>query len=179
MGKLGKEKREKIVEEILDRKFGDRIKKLDHDCLIAVTKVIEDEQKGIPFKACSGYIHYSEHVYIYRNHTTRKVRGQGEFYVKLSPPRPSKQGSFYFHPESDKWTEKFISEKERINDEKESMRETLMAVMNSCNTEKQLFETLPDIEPIYKDLFNNREEVSVVAVETLEKARGFLQGISE
>lgn len=177
MGKLGKEKKEALVDEILNRKFSDQINKLESGCLEKVTSVIEEEQKGIPFKACTGYITYTSSAYVHRKSSYGNQRESGRFDLRLNPSRPTKSAGFHFYAEDNDWAEKFIKEKEKINDEKKSVRETIMAVLNSCNTEKQLFETLPEMEPIFKDLFCKREEVSVVAVETVDKARAILGGV--
>lgn len=178
MPKLGKFKKEQIIKEVVSRKLSDKFEALELECKEKVVSIITDSCKGIPIKACKGYINYGRYVEISREGIGRDQKRKNGFNFTLSPSLPSKTGSYFnFYPKDGKWVESLIKKKEKLNDQKEVIESTLSAVLNSCSTEKHLFETLPELEPIYNDLFKSRENVSLVAVETIEKAKKLLGGL--
>ena len=80
--KLSKQKKQRLVLEILTRKYADGIEKVKQDISTMLENKIKEELKGVPWKACLSYIHTNQYARI-----EGKTLREG---FKLSSRYPSK-----------------------------------------------------------------------------------------
>lgn len=174
MSKISKYKKDRMVREIIRRQFDNKIEAVKLKISNRCVEIISDELKGIPTKACDKFIKNSEYVYL--SDTDFKYRGRSEnFVLPAKLPRPA-EDNWHFNVENHPILKRLFNEYFLLKDQVSDAKDVLWAVMNSCNTTKQLIDSLPEIEPIMKDLFDERADVSIVAVETINKARILLSG---
>ena len=152
MSKISKYKKERIVKEILKRKFNDSKEAVKNKIVLRCEELISEELKGIPIKACDFFIRKSNYVYV--SDSDAKYRGNSDtFYLSEAMPRPAGD-HWHFNTEKDSSLKKNFKKYLMLNKDVSEAKDILWAVMNSCNTSKQLLDTLPEIEQILKDLFD-------------------------
>jgi hypothetical protein len=171
--KLSKYKKERLVNEVLKRKFNDKDKSLNQLASSIVESLVMKELSGIPFRACEKFISFTTYAY-YGFGDTKSYRSGEVFHVTISRVPDPRNQNWYFSVDKNKDLMKIAKKKKAIEKDKDEAKEMLWNVMNSCNTEKQLIETIPEMQPIMITLFDSKETTSIVAVETVEKVRHLL-----
>lgn len=170
--KLTKSSKEKIVAEVVNRKFDDRIKTITQKASEISEILIKDRLKGIPWKACSEFLYLTHYANI-----ETSVNNRLSVSLKNEYPSKNRYSSHWdFKKGDDENLDKIIEAWEIVHKEKSEAVSSLWAVLNSANTTNQLFETIPEIEPIFINLFGNKDIVSLVAVETVNKVKSLLEG---
>ena len=171
--KISKYKKERLVNEVLKRKFDDKDESLNQLASSIVESLVIKELSGIPYKACEKFISFTTYAY-YGFGETKSYRSGEVFSVKVSRVPDPKHQNWYFSVDNNKELMKIAKKKKALEKNRDEAKEMLWNVMNSCNTEKQLIETIPEMQPIMITLFDSKETTSIVAVETVEKVRGLL-----
>lgn len=171
--KISKYKKEVLVNEVLKRKFDDKDEALNQLASSIVESLIIKELSGIPYKACEKFISFTTYAY-YGFGETKSYRSGEVFHVTVSRVPDPRHQNWYFSVDNNKKLMKIAKNKKALEKSRGEAKEMLWNVMNSCNTEKQLIETIPEMQPIMITLFDSKETTSIVAIETVEKVRGLL-----
>jgi len=171
--KLSKSKKERLVNEVLKRKFDDKDEALNQLASSLVESLISKELSGVPYKACEKFISFTTYAH-YGFGESQSYRSGEVFSVKVNRVPDPKHKNWYFSGEKNTELMKIAKGKKVLEKNRDEAKEMLWNVMNSCNTEKQLIETIPEMQPIMITLFDSKETTSIVAVETVEKVRNLL-----
>lgn len=170
--KLSKSKKERLVNEVLKRKFDDKDSALDQLAVSVVESLIKKELSGVPYRACEDFIAFTK--YAYYGFGENRYRSGETFCVSVSRIPEKRPGNWYFSVDNNRDLMKIAKSKQKISNDRNEAKAALWAVLNSVNTEKQLIETLPEMATLMTTLFDSKETTAIVAVETVEKVRGLL-----
>ena len=174
--KLSKTKKERIQRAVLNHSFSAGKDLINEEAKIICNEFAKKELEKLPdLEPLKRFMSFTSTVYITDGDSYRTCDNYMNVKIDLRLPGLSGWGEHWnVLCKENKKAEKLMKKKLTFEAEYNSAKENIRDVLNSCNTEKQLLKTLPEIKPLIKDIVNTSCEVSLVAVETVEKVKRLL-----
>lgn len=170
--RLSDSKRTKILNAVIQRKYGDRDESLNQRGIRIAEKLVMSKLKGIPWRACRSYLRTSRYVDLVDAPKDKSRYGCPIVSISMSQELPCpNRGRWEFR---DKIAAKYAKDYQVFKDEKTAAADQVMAVLMSVNTTNQLYDILPEIKEIAEQALATKEVYPVVAVETISAVRGIL-----
>lgn len=174
--KLSKAKKEQIKSIIISHKFNEKLDHLELEFKDLAEKLIKNELSKYVFNGIDEFLKKTNCVYVGDN--PRQRYADVYYSIKIDESIPVKflngwSEDWYFGEDIPE-VKKMIKKRKILDEEICESKRVISDVLNSCNTDKQLLDTIPEIKPFVLDIINTSGEVSIVALETINKAKALL-----
>lgn len=172
MARITNEKKEEIKKLIVAHKYSAERKAFEEKIFNATFKVLTDEIDPIrdELEKCDKYVVKTKKMIIVAERVGYNILGT--FYLDKPYPSNSDRYDMRFYacdiPGGDKWEK----EEMLLKKKEDELKELLKGILAACNTTKQLYNTLPEVEPIVKHLFI--KDQAIVPISTVNATKAIL-----
>ena len=188
--KLTQAIKNEILENYCKARYHNTLQQQSDSFLQEVENIVKEHFSDFDFegaKKFKGYISYQENVYLSEFYSERrKVQSLAEklFFDKIAFSKYHRANINFSYPgdvlyidtvnkKGKDLVKKFLTEIIALLEKFVKETEIINSVLLSCNSDKQLTETLPEIMPYYPK--NISTETRLISLETLNKAKCLLQ----
>ncbi len=164
--------RSEICQEILERKFKDQEETLKQKGQKLAKEFLQKELKGVPWRACKELIRMDPRVVFTQAKEGENARWGAEYELIQVEGLPCRElGDWVFRGEK---ASQHVKEAKDLLEARRRAGKDIRAVLSSVNTTKQLYELMPELEPIVSRICEESPNHELVPIETLERVRGLL-----